>query len=137
MAYQLSVFVDNQPGKLDKLTGILGSNNVNVNSITIASAGEFGIVKIIVDDVEKGEQALKTANFAVSKKKIIMAVIQDRPGKLHEIISLLSSKQINIEDCYGYQLHGKNEAVIVMEIEKFPEAEKVLKEAGIRLLSDS
>lgn len=134
MSHQLSVFVDNKPGKLEKITSILGESQVNIRAISIASAGEFGIIKILVDDTEKGFTALTSKGFTVTKKRILMAVVDDKPGRLHELLSLLSSRQINIEDCYGYQLHGKNEAVIVMEIEKFPEAESILTSQGIRLL---
>jgi hypothetical protein len=136
MLHQLSIFVDNKPGKLEKITSILGEARVNIRAISIASAGDFGVVKILVDDTEKGLSALMAKGFAVTKKRILTAVVDDKPGRLHELLSFLSSRQINIEDCYGYQLHGKNEAVIVMEIDKFPEAESVLRSQGVRLLQD-
>jgi hypothetical protein len=135
MTYHLSIFVDNKPGKLERISKILGENTINIRAISIASGGEFGIIKILVDETEKAAEALKKSGFAVTKRKILMVVIDDKPGRLHELLNLLSSKKINIEDCYGYQLHGKNEAVIILEIEKFPEAEDVLKKAGIKFIS--
>ena len=136
MTYHLSIFVDNKPGKIERISKILGENDINIRAISIASAGEFGVTKILVDQTDKAVEALKKNDITVTKRKILMVVIDDKPGRLHQLLNILSSANINIEDCYGYQLHGKNEAVIILEIEKFPEAENILKKAGIRTLAE-
>jgi len=65
-----------------------------------------------------------------------IAVIDDRPGGLHELLSALSARSINIEDCYGIVLEEGKRAAIVLDVERFPEAEAVLRARGVRLLDD-
>jgi len=137
MAYHLSIFVENKPGKLEKITGILTENSVNLRAISVASSGQFGVVKILVNDPDKAFEALRKNHITASKRKISVAIVDDRPGGLHHLLTTLSSNRINIEDCYGFVLEDKKRAAIVVEVEKNPAAEQVLSAQGIQVLSDS
>lgn len=136
MAYHLSIFVENKPGKLEKITKIFMDNNINLRAVSVASGGEFGVVKVLVNDPDKASRLLKEQNITASQRRILIVLVDDRPGGLHHLLSSLSSASINIEDCYGFVLEDKKTAAIVLEIEKYPEAEKVLKEKDIRVLTD-
>ncbi len=136
MAVQLSIFVENKPGKIEKITNILSEKGLNVRGFSIASAGEFGILKIIVDDPEKAYETLKEHHTTVSKRNIIAVRIDDKPGSLHNMLTILSGNNINVEDCYGIAVAYNKSAAIILEIEKYPEAEKILINNGIYLLSD-
>ncbi len=136
MAEHLSIFVENKPGKLEKLTKILADSGVNLRAISVASSGEFGIVKVLVNDPEKACRALKTQHITVSKRNIIIALVDDRPGGLHRLLVTLSSNSINVEDCYGFVLEDKKTAAIVLEVEQGAEAEKALNASGIAVLPD-
>jgi hypothetical protein len=137
MGIQLSVFLENRPGKLEAITKILAEAKINIRGISMASEGEFGVLKVLVSDPAKAHQVLKNAHFTVSERNVVVAIVDDRPGALHDLLLNLSSKSINIEDCYGIVLEEGAKAAIVLDIEAYPEAEKVLHEKGIRLLSDS
>ncbi len=102
----------------------------------MASAGEFGVVRILVSDPERGFAALKESHFTVTERRILVALIDDRPGALHELLVTLASSRVNVEDCYGFVLEGGSKAAIVFEVEKFPEAEKALAGTGIHLIPD-
>lgn len=136
MAYHLSIFVENNPGKLEKITKILSDENLNVRGICLASAGEFGIVKIIVDDPDKAYMKLKENHFTVSKRNIIAVRIDDKSGSLHNLLTILSANNINIEDCYGVSVAYNNSAAIIIEVEKYPDVESVLKKNNIETLTD-
>ena len=136
MAYQLSIFVENKIGKLEKITNILSENKLNVRGISLANAGEFGIVKLIVDDPDKAYNKLKENHFTVSKRHIIAIRIDDKYGSLHNLLTTLSSNNINIEDCYGVSVAYNKSAAIIIEVEKFPELENVLKNNNIHILTD-
>ncbi|HQJ06623.1 MAG TPA: hypothetical protein PLI57_09635, partial [Spirochaetota bacterium] len=114
MAYQLSIFVENSPGKLERITKILADEKLNVRGICLASAGEFGIVKIIVDDPDKAYDKLKESSFTVSKRNIIAVRIDDKPGSLCNLLTILSSNKINIEDCYGVSVAYNNSALMIV-----------------------
>lgn len=137
MAYHLSIFVENKPGKLEKITKVLSDNGINLRAVSVASAGEFGVVKVLVNDPDRAFALLKGQNLTVSKRRIIIAVIDDRPGSLHNLLVTLSSNRINIEDCYGFVLEDKKTAAIVVEVEKYPEAEKVLARNAVRTLTET
>jgi len=136
MSYHLSIFVENKPGKLEKITKILADNNINILSISIASAGEFGVVKILVDKTDEAYDILSKNNVTVSKRKIIIAAIDDKPGSFHNILTLLSSNNINIEDSYGFVMEFKKRAAVVIEVEKFPDVENILKNNNINLIDN-
>jgi hypothetical protein len=137
MGVQLAVFLENKPGKLEAITKILAEAGINIRGISMASEGDFGVLKVLVNDPARGHQVLKKEHFTVSERNVVVAIIDDRPGALHEMLLTLSSRNINIEDCYGIVLEEGGKAAIVLDIESFPEAEKVLAEQNVRLLSDS
>ena len=136
MAYHLSIFVENKPGKLERITKILADNRVNLRAISVASAGEFGVVKILVNDPEKTYTVLKEQKLTVSKRPIVIALVNDEPGGLHNLLVTLSSHSVNIEDCYGFVLGDKKSAAIVVEVDRPDDAARILNENGIRTLPE-
>ncbi len=136
MAKQLSIFVENKPGKLEKITDTLADGGFNIRGISMANAGEFGIVKIIVDRPEEAYSYLISHKITVSTRNITAVRIGDRPGSLHDMLTILSGNNINIEDCYGVSVAYNKSAAIILEIEKCPEAIEVLKLHNIDILTD-
>ena len=136
MSVQLAVFMENRPGKLETITKDLAEAGINIRGISMASEGEFGVLKILADDPEKAFRVLRERHYTVSRRTVEIAVIDDRPGGLHELLSALSARSINIEDCYGIVLEEGKRAAIVLDVERFPEAEAVLRARGVRLLED-
>jgi hypothetical protein len=129
MAKQIRVFLDN---KLEKVTGVLAEQGVNIRAMLISDRGEFGIVKFLVDKPEVGIAAFKAAGFAAAVKDVLAVRLEDKPGKLHAMIEFLSSRGINISDGYGVAA----QAVFCIETEDPQEAERVLKASGFNVLSD-
>ena len=137
MAWHLSVFVVNEPGKLEKITRVLSEAGLNIRALSMASTGEFGVVRVLVNDPDRGLSALKEARFTVTKRRILVAAIEDSPGAMHALLVTLEAARVNVEDCYGFVIEEGKRAAIVFEVEKFPEAESVLAGTGIHLVSDS
>ena len=115
MAKQIRVFVDNKPGRLEKVTGVLAAKNINIRTMLISDRGEFGVVKFLVDKPEAGIAALKDAGFAAAIKEVIAIRLEDKVGRLHEMIEFLSSRGVNISDGYGFA----GQAVFCIETEKW------------------
>ena len=136
MGVQLAVFLENKPGKLESITKILSEAQINIRGISMASEGEFGVLKVLVSDPQKARRVLKQEHFTVSERNVVVAIVDDQPGTLHDLLLTLSSQKINIEDCYGIVLEEGGKAAIVLDIEAYPRAEKVLVDKGIRLLTD-
>lgn len=115
MAKQLNIFIENRPGRLKKITGVLADNNINIRSFTIQDRGDFGVIKLIVDKPRQAQLALQEAGCACALKDIVAASILDKPGNMHRLTSILSDHQINILDAYGFVLDPNKTGVCCIE----------------------
>ena len=136
MAHQISVFVENKPGRIERVTEILMKADVNIRAITVMGTFEYGVMKLLVDKPEVAHEALKSRGITAHKREIIAILMDDRPGGLYRIARVFGQKGINIEDAYGFVIEDKKRAVLVVDVGKIQEAEKVLQEAGLTILSD-
>jgi hypothetical protein len=94
IAYQLSIFAENKPGRLAKVTRILKKGKINIRAITISTSDAFGVINALVDDPESARALLEEEGLTVSLKEVIAVVIEDRPGGLDSLIQLLFEKGI-------------------------------------------
>ncbi len=136
MAFHLSVFLENKPGKLEKITKVLADNRINLRAMSLASAGNFGVVKLLVDNPQTAFDELKKQKITVTKRKITAAVVENVPGAFHDLLKRLAVNGINIEDCYGFLLNDGKTAAIVLEVENMPDAENVMKKIGMDVLDE-
>ncbi len=134
IAYQLSIFAENKPGRLAKVTGILRKGKINIRAITISTSDAFGVINALVDDPESARALLEKEGLTVSLKEVIAAVIEDRPGGLDSLIQLLSERGINIENAYGFVLESRKKAVFVVDVDRLEETQKILRDAGFETL---
>ena len=128
MAHQIAVFAENKPGRIERVSRILGEAGVNIRAITVATADAFGVIKLLVDDPAKAAAALAAGGVPAVRREIVAIVMEDRPGGLLAATQALSAAGINIEDAYGFVIEDKKRAVLVVEVEKIPEAVDVLRE---------
>jgi hypothetical protein len=136
MPQQISVFAENKPGKIERISGILGKNNINMRAITISDSGDYGIIKILADRPVDGCNALKADGIAATLKDIVAVLIGDSPGGLHAAASVLSNYGVNVDDAYGFTIRGGNEAVFVFQVKDIRMTEKILQDAGFKILGD-
>ncbi len=136
MAHQISVFAENKPGRIERITGILQEIPVNIRAITISGSDTYGIVKLLVDKPEEAYKALAAAGFSVFKREIVAVLMDDRPGGLHRVAGLLGQAGVNIEDAYGFVIEDRKRAVLVMEVEQIADVRQLLDRHGIRTLGD-
>ncbi|MEA5001577.1 MAG: hypothetical protein VB017_06815 [Endomicrobiaceae bacterium] len=135
MAYHLSVFLENNPGKLERITKILSDNSINLRAMSLASSGEFGVMKLLVDNPEKAFEVLKQNKLTVTKRQITAVVVDNVPGSFNRLLNKLSQNNINIEDCYGFLLSDGKTAAIIMEIDNTPNASQLLSDIGFDVLT--
>ena len=131
---QLSVFVENTPGKLAEFTDVLFQNNIDMRALSIAQTPDFGILRIIVDDAYQASCVLKDAGYVLSITKVLAVAIPDEPGSFSKIIKLLSENEINIEYTYAFTTRKKNQALMIFRVQNNDKAIDVLTKNGINLL---
>ena len=127
---QLSVFIENRQGRLGDVLHILKENNVNILSISLADTTEYGLLRLIVNDPERGCKVLLEAGFSSMLTDVVIIKIPHVAGALQSILSLITEKGINIEYMYGLSVEAEN-ASIVMKTNELKEAIEVLKTAKI------
>ena len=135
MTKQLSVFLENRAGRVNTLLEILKENDINILSMTIADTGEFGVVRMITDDIKKALNALNDAGMLVSETRVIAIEVLDEAGGLYDATKLLSENDINIEYMYSAVRSAQGRAVIIMRVDDISKAEKIISEHenGVRL----
>ncbi|MCC8992859.1 MAG: ACT domain-containing protein [Candidatus Contendobacter sp.] len=136
MAEQLSVFIDNRPGRLNAVTGILRDQQINIRAMTIADHRDFGVAKLLVSDPALAQQALAEHGFAVALQPVLAVAIEDRPGGLHDLLEILAAHQINVLDAYGFVVAPSRQAIWCMTIADLAEATRLMTEQGLRVLKD-
>lgn len=133
---QLSVFMENRPGRLYKLTHALGREGIDFVTLSIADTKDYGIVRFIARDNDRAYRVLKEAGFTVGQTELIGVEVSDKPNALAEVIALLEEANINIEYLYSFVLTNHNSAKILMRVEKTQEAVDLLTSKNIKLLSE-
>ena len=109
---QLSVFLENKTGRINEVTKILGKNGINMQAFSMAESTDFGILRLIVSDVEKAVEALRNETFAVMLTDVIGITCQNQAGSLSAILEQLAENQIFIEYMYAFA-EGEKANVIV------------------------
>ncbi len=131
---QISLFAENKPGRLSKIADTLSKGKINIRAFTIAEAGDFGVIRMVVDDPDQAYKTLQKQGFAVSETEVIGVEMKDVPGGLFEISSTLGSNGVNID--YAYAFVTKTElALLIIRVDDVAKAQKVLKAAKIRLVT--
>jgi len=130
---QISVFVENKPGKMQHLTQVLADHNVDMRALSLAETSDFGIVRIIVDDVYAASTMLKDEGFIHNVTKVLGVAIPDEPGGLNAVLAVLGEAQINVEYMYAF-LGGKSaeHAYMIFRVEDNKAAVAALAAKGIR-----
>ena len=132
---QLSIFLENKPGTLKAMTDVLTQNNIDMRALSLAETKDFGIVRIIVDDVYKTTTALKDAGFVHTVTSVLAVAIPDQPGGLAQVLGVLADAQVNAEYMYAL-LGGKraDHAYMIFRVQDNAAAAAALKAKGIRLV---
>ncbi len=136
IVHQISVFAENKPGQLARLTRILGKEKINIRATTIATTATFGVINLIVDDPAKAVQAIKKDGMMVTTKDVIAVIIDDRPGGLDRLMQMLFKEGINVNNAYGFVLESAKTAVFVVEVDQMDKAQKLIEKAGFKTLDD-
>lgn len=131
---QLSVFIENKSGRLSEIVSILANAGVDIRALSIADTTDFGILRLIVTDVDLAVSVLKEKNMAVSKTEVIGIKLKDEVGSLASVLQLLTAKGVDVEYSYAFITHSKTNACVVVRVEDNATAIRVLEENGFALV---
>ena len=132
---QLSIFIENQPGKLYNVAKMLEDADINIRALSLAETANYGILRIIVDNTRKAFDMLKQENFSVTITEIIAVQVEDKPGGLARILKIFEDNNINIEYMYALIEKKDSNAVMLFRIDNIDNAIAVLKKNNIAVHS--
>ncbi len=133
---QLSVFVPNKAGELVKITDALDKANIDIRAMSIADTQDFGILRLIVSDIDKAKEKLEESECFASTTDVVAVEISDEPGALGKVLRLLSDNGVSIDYMYAFIAVSKKGAYVVLRVEDNDKAEKTLVDNGVKIITD-
>jgi len=128
---QISVFVENRPGAMCEMTKVLANHGVDMRALSLAETEDFGIVRIIVDDIDKASSVLKEEGYIHSATPVLGVAIPDTPGGLNKVLEVLTAGEVNIDYMYAFLGTKDGHAYMIFRVEDADKASAVLAEKGI------
>ena len=133
---QISVFLENKPGTLKKMTGFLATKKIDIRAISVAETKDFGIARLIVDDALSAVNTLKENDFIASLTPVLAIEIPDEAGGLDRLLSVFSELEVNIEYMYAFSSNRTmDHAYMIFRVADTKAAEAKLTGKGIKILS--
>jgi len=131
---EVSVFVENKPGKLARVAELLGEAGVDILALDVADEGQFGILKILTGEPVLAKEVLASAGMTVAFTKVACIEIPDEPGGLVKLARALEKAGLNVTDAYGCILERGKRAVFIVKGQNLEAIEQAAESAGLRPL---
>ena len=128
---QLSVFLENRPGRLSALCRTLADAGVNLSTLTLAETGEFGLLRLITPDADKAKAVAEKAGYAVTMTEVVALQVPDRPGGLASVLKVLETANISVEYMYAFAMRTGGDAVMIFRFDDMDRAIAVLQAGGV------
>ncbi len=133
---QISVFLENKPGRLQRMTSVLAAGQVDMRALSLAETKDFGIARIIVDDVLHAINVLKDADFIASLNSVLVVEVPDEPGGLDKLLQIFAEANVNIEYMYAFlSPKAMNSAYMVFRTSNTKASEAKLVGKGLKILT--
>ncbi len=135
---QISVFLENRPGCLNEMTQALADAKIDLRGLSLAETSDFGIVRLIVDDVLGTATVLKDAGFVASLTDVLAVEVPNVPGGLNKVLCILNKTGVNIEYMYAILGNKKSEsAYMIFRVNDNEKSSAALEGEGIRILNQA
>ena len=131
---QLSIFLQNKMGSLAKPLEVLTVADLNIRAMCMADTSEFGILRLVVDDPEKGKKALEQNNFLVKMTEIIGVEMNDTPGGLTSVLKTIRDNNIDLEYLYAFTHDKADKAILLLHADDIDKLIEVLQNNNITIV---
>ena len=132
---QISVFMENRPGRLAEITRVLAKNNIDMRAINIAATTDFGILRRIVSEPDRAEKVLRDNDMTASITDVIAISIDDKIGSFSDVMSSLEQGDISVEYIYSFIGEKSAKAGIVIRTNNGEKALELFEKNGVNILS--
>jgi hypothetical protein len=131
---QISVFLENNAGRLGEVTRVLANADINIRAISIADTADFGILRLIVDKSDKAVEALVQGGFTTRVSEVVAVEIDDTPGSLAKVMELFQKSNVNIEYLYASLEGVVGKAVVIFKLENLEQGLKIITDNGLLMV---
>ena len=131
---QLSVFLENKPGRLRELCAMLAENGINIITLSLADTEQFGILRLIVKDFDRAKELLEQKGFVAKLTDVIAVEVNDQPGGLSDILKIEEQSGISVEYMYAFTIKSGENAVLLFRFDDMDKAVDALNHAGLNIL---
>jgi len=128
---QISIFLENRPGRLSGLCRTLADAGVNLSTLTLSDNGEFGLLRLLTPDLDRAIQVIAQAGYAATTTEVVALQVPDRPGGLASVLAVLEASGISVEYMYAFAGRPGREAVMVFRFDDMDHALAALQAAGV------
>jgi hypothetical protein len=132
---QISISLENVPGKFSEVIEYLGENGVNVIALSVADAADVSAVRFVANDPEKASNVLKSHGYSVKITDVLAVEAPHHPGGLNAVLKPLKEAHININYLYTCLARSEN-AVLIVGVDNMEEAERVLRRNWVRMIEE-
>ncbi len=132
---QLSIFVENKPGRLHSIMDALSGGGVDISALSIADTTDFGILRVIVSDIDKARAILREIGVVSKITDVIAVYIDHKIGGLSAVLDHISDAGIGIEYMYAFLGRTEGKALMVLKADDEDMACEVLSSNGIKIAS--
>lgn len=137
MAYQVSVFLENKIGHLERVTAVLKAAQINIRTMNLNhTANGWGILNLVVSDPKTAQQSLVDNGLSAALREIVVIEMIDQPGGLDDLLREIVKAEVNFTNAYGRSAHGSENAYFVIDTDDVSDARQKLQQAGMNVMSD-
>lgn len=119
---QISAFLANKPGVVADLCDELSNHEVNIKAITVLDTVDVGTVRMVVDDVEAAQRALRVKGAAFVVVPVVGIPISNKPGAFAHVARKIASAGVNIEYFYATAMPGTERSLAVFRVSDYERA---------------
>lgn len=134
---QISLFMENRTGRLADVARTLGGADINIRALSLADTSDFGILRLIVNDVDRALQVLRASGHTAIVTEVIAVEVPDQPGGLATVLTALEKAGVNVEYMYAFVEKATDKAVLVFRFENMDDALAAFNNSGISVLPAS
>lgn len=131
---QISIFLENQPGRLSTLCRTLADAGVNLSTLMLSEAGEFGLLRIITPEAEKARAVVEKAGYAVTTSEVLAIQVPDKPGGLATVLTALDTHPVSVEYMYAFACRT-GRAIMIIRFSDLDRAITILQKANINVFT--
>ncbi|MFO7874967.1 MAG: amino acid-binding protein [Desulfovermiculus sp.] len=131
---QISVFIENSPGRLFEVADDLGEAGINLRALNLVETADFGVLRLLVSDVAKARRILMQKQIPAKVNEVVAVKIPDRPRSLASLLKPLLDSRVFVEYMYAFTGLTENYAIMIFRFSDNDQAIKILQEQGETLL---